>query len=109
MRRDSPVELDPRAEEEARAAFLWYLERNERAAAAFEGEVESAVTQIGDAPTMYPIVEGELRRFLRRCAPTRDRMSAIGYRISVERVIRSAGIPNSWGSLGVSPRSTHCR
>ena len=32
-----PVELDPRAEEEARVAFLWYLERSERAAAAFEG------------------------------------------------------------------------
>lgn len=59
-----PVELDPRAEEEARAAFLWYLERSERAAAAFEREIESAVSQIGDAPTIYPFVEGELRRFL---------------------------------------------
>jgi plasmid stabilization system protein ParE len=59
-----PVELDPRAEEEARAAFFWYLERSERAAAAFERETESAVTQMGEAPTSYPIVEGELRRFL---------------------------------------------
>ena len=36
-----PVELDPRAEEEARAAFLWYLERSERAAAAFEREMNA--------------------------------------------------------------------
>jgi plasmid stabilization system protein ParE len=59
-----PVEFEPRAEEEARAAFVWYLDRSERAAAAFEREIDSAVAQIGDAPTIYPIIEGELRRFL---------------------------------------------
>jgi plasmid stabilization system protein ParE len=59
-----PVELDPRAEDEARAAFLWYLERSERAAVAFEREIESAIDQIGEAPTAYPIVDGEMRRFL---------------------------------------------
>jgi len=55
------VELDPNAEQEARAAFLWYLERSERAAAAFESEIERAV---GEAPTTYPVIEGALHRYL---------------------------------------------
>jgi plasmid stabilization system protein ParE len=58
------VELDPRAEDEARAAFVWYLERSERAAAAFEREIERAIERIGENPTAYPIVEGELRRYI---------------------------------------------
>jgi plasmid stabilization system protein ParE len=57
-----PVELDPRAEEEARVAFLWYLERSERAAAAFEREIERALERIGEDPEIYPVAEGELRR-----------------------------------------------
>ncbi len=52
-----PVELDPRAEEEARAAFLWYRERSERAAAAFEQEIEAAIDQIGESPARYPVAE----------------------------------------------------
>jgi plasmid stabilization system protein ParE len=59
-----PVELDPRAEEEARAAVLWYRERNERAAAALEREIESAIEQIAESPTTHPVADGELRRFL---------------------------------------------
>jgi plasmid stabilization system protein ParE len=59
-----PVELDPRAEDEARAAFLWYLERSERAAAAFEHEIAQAIERIGEAPTVYPLVDQELRRYL---------------------------------------------
>jgi len=55
-----PVELDPRAEEEARAAVLWYRERSERAAAAFE----SAIERIGESPVTYPVADGELRRLL---------------------------------------------
>jgi plasmid stabilization system protein ParE len=58
-----PVEIDPRAEEEARTAFLWYLERSERAAVAFERELARAIERIGEAPTTYPIVEDELRRY----------------------------------------------
>lgn len=59
-----PVELDPRAEEDARVAFLWYLERSERAAAAFEREIERAIERIGEDPEVYPIAEDDLRRYL---------------------------------------------
>jgi len=59
-----PVELDPRAEEEARAAYRWYRERSERAAAAFEHEILSAIELIGASPATYPVADGELRRFL---------------------------------------------
>jgi plasmid stabilization system protein ParE len=58
-----PVELDPRAEREARDAFAWYLERSERAAAAFEREIERALAAIGEAPATHPIVDG-LHRYL---------------------------------------------
>ena len=83
-----PVELDPRAEEEARAAFRWYRERSERAATALEREIELAIKQIGDAPTMCPIFDGELRRLLLdrfpyavlyATTPTRVRVVAIAH------------------------------
>jgi plasmid stabilization system protein ParE len=59
-----PVELDPKAEQEARAAFLWYLERSPRAAEAFEREVERAIVRIGETPDTYPVIDGDLRRYL---------------------------------------------
>lgn len=59
-----PVELDPRAEQEARAAFHWYRERSERAAEAFQHEIGRAIARIGEAPTASPIVDGPLRRCL---------------------------------------------
>ena len=46
------------------APFLWYLERSERAAAAFEREIERAIERIAENPEVYPITEGELRRYL---------------------------------------------
>jgi plasmid stabilization system protein ParE len=45
------VEIDPRAEEEARVAFLWYLDRSENAAAGFQQDCELAVQRIAAAPT----------------------------------------------------------
>jgi plasmid stabilization system protein ParE len=83
-----PVEIDPRAEDEARAAFRWYLERSEHAADAFEREVQRALERIGENPTVYPIVEGELRRYildrfpyavLYAIEPTRARVVAIAH------------------------------
>lgn len=64
-----PVELDPHAEAEARDAFLWYLERNARAALAFESELDFAIQQISDSPSTYPIIEDDLRRFTLRRFP----------------------------------------
>ena len=59
-----PVEIEPRAEEEARAAFLWYFERSAHAAIAFEQEFGTAIERIGETPTTYPFVDEELRRYL---------------------------------------------
>jgi plasmid stabilization system protein ParE len=58
------VEIDPRAEEEARVAFLWYLDRSENAAAGFQRDFELAVQRIAEAPTAWAAVDGELRRCL---------------------------------------------
>jgi plasmid stabilization system protein ParE len=38
-------------------ALWWYRERSERAAAAFQREIEFAVERIGDTPTTYPIID----------------------------------------------------
>jgi plasmid stabilization system protein ParE len=76
-----PVELDPRAEREAREAFTWYLERSERAAAAFEREIERALIAIGESPATHPIVDGVHRYLL-------DRFPySLHYAIHVEAVV----------------------
>ena len=58
------VEIDPRAEEEARAAFLWYLDRSENTAAGSQRDFELTVQRIAEAPTAWPAVDGELHRCL---------------------------------------------
>jgi plasmid stabilization system protein ParE len=59
-----PVELDPRAEAEAREAFRWYLDRSPRAAEAFERELTSAIEQIGESPATFPVIDDGIRRFM---------------------------------------------
>jgi plasmid stabilization system protein ParE len=59
--------IDPRAEEEARAAFLWYLDRSSRAAEGFQVALEEALTSVAEAPHRWPEVEPRIRkRVLRR-------------------------------------------
>jgi toxin ParE1/3/4 len=57
------VVLDPRALAEARAAFLWYLERNARAADEFQFAFERALDEVTETPLRWPeIVPGVRRR-----------------------------------------------
>ena len=48
------VRLHPSAEQEARAAFVWYLERNAAVADAFEAEFTHAISAVASDPERWP-------------------------------------------------------
>ncbi len=58
------IVLDPRAEAEARAAFVWYRERNPRAADEFQAAFERALADVVEASTRWPVFEDGARRRL---------------------------------------------
>lgn len=59
-----PVHFDPRAEAEARSAYLWYLERSPLAAERFQVALEQAVYAVGESPLRYPEIDPGVRRRL---------------------------------------------
>lgn len=59
-----PLTIDIQAEREARDAFLWYADRNPRAAVRFEAELEHALARIVEAPHSFPESEPGVRRAL---------------------------------------------
>src|SRR5258707_13314858 len=56
------VEIDPDVLDEAAAAVSWYVERSERAPAAFIEEIDKAIQSILNAPKRWPIFESDFRR-----------------------------------------------
>lgn len=56
------IVIDPRAEDEARAAFLWYLDRSPSAAEDFQVALEAALASIAEAPRRWPEVEPRIRK-----------------------------------------------
>ncbi len=56
--------MDAGAEHEARDAFLWYADRNPRAAVRFEAELEHVLARIVEAPHSFPESEPGVRRAL---------------------------------------------
>ena len=55
------VVLDPRAEEDARAAFLWYAERSPVAAADFQVQLTRATEDLADTALVWPEKEPGIR------------------------------------------------
>jgi len=64
-----PVELHPRATDEAADAYEWYTARNPHAAEAFMAEVDRAIERIAEAPARWPVHLHGTRRFLLRRFP----------------------------------------
>jgi plasmid stabilization system protein ParE len=64
MSRSISIVWHPQAIAEARAARLWYKERNELAAEAIVTELDFAVAQISDFPDRWLEVVPGFRRFL---------------------------------------------
>ncbi len=58
------VRLHPGARAELLAARKWYHERSPLSATAFAHAVDSAVVQIAEAPTRYPLAEHGTRKLV---------------------------------------------
>jgi plasmid stabilization system protein ParE len=63
------VELHPEAIAEARAAYLWYAERNPVAGNAFMAALDQAVSRILESPERWPAHLHATRKFLLRRFP----------------------------------------
>ena len=92
------VEFHDAASLEFEATFAWYLERSERAAIRFAGEVERAVISIADAPVRFTVGVSGTRRFLLKRFPF-----AIIYRelpaiIQIVAVAHARRRPGYWKS-----------
>jgi plasmid stabilization system protein ParE len=59
-----PVRLHPLAEDDASAAYSWYLERNPIIAEIFFVELNSAMDRIAQNPRRWPRIGGSYRRYL---------------------------------------------
>lgn len=61
-----PVEirLHPSAEQELRAAYLWYLERNAIVAEALQLEIDHAMEVISESPNRWPRLTESERRYV---------------------------------------------
>jgi plasmid stabilization system protein ParE len=61
-----PVEirLHPRAEQELRAAYLWYAERNEIVAEAMQLEIDHAMKVVSESPNRWPRLTKSERRYV---------------------------------------------
>jgi len=55
------VLLDPRAEADARAAFLWYAERSAVAAADFESVLAKSIEDLSETGLVWPEKEAGIR------------------------------------------------
>ncbi len=58
------VRLHPSAEQELRAAYLWYLERNEIVAEALQLEIDHAMEVISGSPNRWPRLTESERRYV---------------------------------------------
>jgi toxin ParE1/3/4 len=63
------VELHEAASLELEAAFEWYLERSETAAARFLADLNAAIVAIAEAPDRWPASHDGSRKFLLRRFP----------------------------------------
>jgi plasmid stabilization system protein ParE len=59
-----PVRLHPRAEDDASAAYGWYLERNPIVAEIFFVELNSAMDRIAQNPRRWPRMGSLYRRYV---------------------------------------------
>ena len=58
------IRLHPDAEQELRAAYLWYLERNPVVAESFTAEVDHAIGVIAESPGRWPRLSKSACRYV---------------------------------------------
>ena len=91
-----PVELHPKAVEEARAIRLWYFEQSRLAASVFVVELDKAIELIGQNPmTWLPYVHGT-RRYLMRRFPFSVVYVEVGDRVQIIAIAHARRRPGYW-------------
>ncbi|MCZ6625894.1 MAG: type II toxin-antitoxin system RelE/ParE family toxin [Deltaproteobacteria bacterium] len=91
-----PVDIHPEAVAEAQAAYRWYHERNQIAAAAFLAELDRAVELISEGPMHWPAHLHGTRRFLLRRFPFAIVYREVGETIQIVAVAHGRRKPGYW-------------
>ena len=92
------VRLDPAAEQEARAAFVWYLERNAAVADAFEAEFTHAISAVASDPERWPRLTAKTRRYVFPRYPFSLIYTASGNVVDILAVAHHRRKPGYWRS-----------
>jgi len=90
------AEFHEAASLEFEAAFVWYLERSERAALRFVREFERAVASIVDSPERFPAAISGTRRCLLQGFPFAVVYRELPSAIQVIAVAHGRRRPNYW-------------
>ena len=90
------VFIDSGAEIEAREAYLWYLERNPRAAASFQREMDAAIASLEESAHSFPEVAPGIRRRLFRRFPYALLFRIVGEQVQVAAVMHLRREPGCW-------------
>jgi toxin ParE1/3/4 len=91
-----PLDIHPEALAEFRAAVVWYLDRNESAAANFAGEIDDAIELITASPHRWPAAERDARKFLLRRFPYAVIYREKGSNIQVLAIAHGHRRPGYW-------------
>ena len=94
------VVLDPRAETEAREAYLWYAARNPLAAARIAAELTKAVEDLAETALIWPDVEPGVQRRLLNKYPYGLIYRVRGEDIEVIAVMHLKRKPGYWRTRG---------
>jgi plasmid stabilization system protein ParE len=94
------VEFHPRALEEARAAYQWYMARSTAAASAFLSEIDLALARIAEAPDRWPAYMRGTRRYLLRRFPYSVVFRETADKIQVIAVAHGRRRPGYWKNRG---------
>jgi plasmid stabilization system protein ParE len=90
------VLIDSRAEVEARHAYLWYFERNTRAAAGFQREFDAATSSLEQSAHSFPEVEHGIRRRVLRRYPYALLFRIVGDQVQIAAVMHLKREPGYW-------------
>jgi len=58
------VAFHPDAEDELRAAYVWYHDHNPLVAVSFRSEAEHAIEVVAEQPSRWPVFFGSIRRYV---------------------------------------------
>ena len=92
------VRLHPDAEAEVRAAYLWYLERSQIVAEAFQMEMDRAIQVVSESPTRWPPLTETERRYVFPRFPFSLVYRATPERVEVIAFAHQKRKPNYWSS-----------